>query len=379
MSDRFCLLPEGGINVEANGNITPCCVIHSHDFSLGNISTNSLSSAFNSEKYTQFRQGHRDNNLPDICVKKCVINSNNIVHRTGRNHQIRDAEQRKIKQVSRPAITTVDIGLGNICKLTCVFCSSEWSSSWAKIKNEPNNVFSFSREQTLALVEDLRYATDISFKGGEPLNIPYIDEFLNRLHEINPGVRLNIVSNGVECSDDIISAFAQFRNFHLSISSEAIGDLYAYLRGGRYKWEDNVLPTINKFAARHDNFDMTISSIILLYNHQYWPEHMATLVKQLKDMTGRSISVAAQICRHPVEQSPYLLKQEVRENLAARIKENLANTLYGMDETIELLLRDVKLDTSKEKVLNHIQYNNKLRGVDLFSIVNDFTDLLDID
>jgi hypothetical protein len=50
-----------------------------------------------------------------------------------------------------------------------------------------------------------------------------------------------------------------------------------------------------------------------------------------------------------------------------------------MDGVIELLLRDVKFDTTKEKVLDHISYNNNLRGVDLFSIIDDFTDLLDIE
>lgn len=380
MSERFCLIPEGGLNVEPNGNITPCCALSSVDFSLGNITTTSLSSAFNSKEYIQFRQDHRDNNLPEVCVKRCITNSNNASHRVSRNQQILDAEQQNLKQADQPAITTVDIGLGNVCKLTCVFCSPEWSSSWAKLKNEPDNVFSFTREQTMSIVEDLKYATDISFKGGEPLNIPYIDEFLNRLHEINPWVKINIISNAVECSDDTIKAFTQFENFHLDISAEATGNLYTYLRGGRYNWEEHVLPTVKKFADLHKDFNITVSSIILLYNHQYWPEQMAVLMKQLKDIMGdRKVTLCTQICRTPNEQSPYLLKYEVRESLAKRIKEHLNDTLFNVDDTIELLLRDVKLDTTKEKVLNHIQYNNKLRGVDLFSIIDDFTDLLNVE
>ena len=247
-------------------------------------------------------------------------------------------------------------------------------------KNEPNNIFSFSREQTMSIVEDLKYATDISFKGGEPLNIPYIDEFLNRLHEINPWVKINIISNVVECSDSTIRAFTQFENFHLGISAEATGDLYTYLRGGRYNWEDNVLPIVKKFASLHKDFNITVSSIILLYNHQYWPEQMAVLMKQLKEIMGdRKVTLCTQICRTPNEQSPYLLKHEVRESLAKRIKEHLNDTLFDIDDTIEILLRDVKLEITKEKVLNHIQYNNQLRGVDLFSIINDFTSLLDVE
>jgi radical SAM protein with 4Fe4S-binding SPASM domain len=380
MAERFCLIPEGGLNIEPNGNITPCCALSSVDFNLGNITSTSLSSAFNNDKYKKFRQDHRDNNLPEICVKRCITQSNNATHRISRNQQILNAERENFKQPNQSAITTVDIGIGNVCKLTCVFCSPEWSSSWAKLKNETNNIFSFSKEQTMSIVEDLKYATDISFKGGEPLNIPYISEFLNRLHEINPWVKINMISNAVECSDDIVKAFAQFENFHLGISAEATGELYSYLRGGRYNWEEHVLPTVRKFAGLNKNFNITVSSIILLYNHQYWPEQMSALVGQLRDIVGdRKINLCTQICRTPVEQSPYLLRYEARESLASRIRENLNDTLSDMDGVIELLLRDVKFDTTKEKVLDHISYNNNLRGVDLFSIIDDFTDLLDIE
>ena len=107
---------------------------------------------------------------------------------------------------------------------------------------------------------------------------------------------------------------------------------------------------------------------------------MSALVGQLRDIVGdRKINLCTQICRTPVEQSPYLLAYGARESLASRIRKNLNDTLSDIDGVIELLLRDVKFDTTKEKVLDHISYNNNLQGVDLFSIIDDFTDLLDIE
>lgn len=372
--NRFCLIPESGLNVMPSGNITPCCVTQ---FKLGHISTDSLSSVFHGPVYTEFREAHRRGELPQVCLDKCVNVKNNFVHINSRNQMMRDAERTGAKTPGVEKLITLDIGIGNVCNLTCVFCDEAWSSSWAKEKNIPSSIFSFNKDTILGIARDLKGMTSISFKGGEPFNMPHLDEFLAILYENNPDCHISIITNGTETTNSINKELFKFSNI-ISISSEATGELYQYMRGGKYKWE-NVLANIQKFAD-HGCKGIHLSSIISLYNYKTWAKDMMTIQNQVSSIVDH-FDISAQLCWSPFEQSLFLLNLEQRQWLVESIKQSVADGLQldGAKEMCESILINRKVDTTKEKILANIEYNNKLRGMDLFSIVEDFTPFIELD
>lgn len=372
--DKFCLIPEAGLNVAPDGTITPCCVLS--DYKLGNIAEDSLSSAFFGEKYQQFRQAHRNNQIPEECVEACVRRNNSFVHRTGRNKVIQNAEAHKHKEPGQEKLIILDIGLGNICNLTCTFCDETWSSSWAKLKNKNSNIFSFDLETTLDIAKNLNGMIQVSFKGGEPLNIPYLDKFLNEFYINNKDCTISLVSNGTETNERINDALFKFRVV-LTISTEATGSLYQYMRGGKYTWED-VLKNIKSFVDRGCEH-IEISSIISLYNYTTWSKDMLVIQTQMREL-GISSNISAQLCIHPNEESLFLLNQNQRQRLVNSIMEDVDRGLIiqGLEEMTASILAKRTVDTTRSKVIEKIQFNNSMRNMNLFDIVEDFTDYLDL-
>jgi radical SAM protein with 4Fe4S-binding SPASM domain len=372
--NRLCLIPEAGLNVTPSGNITPCCVAPEHK--LGHISTDSLSSVFYGKEYSEFREAHRQGQLPDVCMRHCGKQNNNYVHISGRNQIVRNSEVKEVKEHNKEKLIMVDIGIGNVCNLTCVFCNETWSSSWAKLKNDTANIFHFDKETTLGIARDLKDAIYVSFKGGEPLNIPHLDEFLEELFKAtnDRNCMISLLTNGTETNERINNALFNFK-VSLGISTEATGPLYQYLRGGKYTW-DNVLTNIQSFVDK-GCVDIHIASIISLYNYTKWADDMLKIQQQLKGLINR-IDIGAQLCTSPEEQSLFLLNRSERQRLVDSIKRNVDAGLeiIGVESLIENIMTDRPVHTTRQRVLENIQYNNKLRNMDLFSIVEDFTDHL---
>ena len=372
----FCLLPYGGINIVSNGNITPCCVLHAPDSEniMGNLAKDSILETFHSNKFNEFRGRHTDNNLPKGCVDRCVKNNNGLIHRMVRNQILQnkiDFQNLKIK--------TVDMGLGNICKLTCTFCNEEFSSSWAKLKNKNDKIFSFDQETTLNVAKNLRDVDQLYIKGGEPLNIPYFKQFLETLYDVNPNVFLDILSNLVELPDDIFQALTRFENLHITVSTEATGIMYQYLRGGKkYTW-DHVLDNIKKLS--NQGLDtIAISTVLLSYNHKTWPDDMLTIYDQLRSTVSQVNPIYTQLCHFPLEQNIYTLNLETRLRLIEKIEEkiNQGLQLASLDSIISDLSKDKTVNVSKSDVIEKINYNNKIRNMDLFSITDNFIEVLNV-
>lgn len=372
--NRYCLIPESGLNIMPNGNITPCCAT---TYKLGHISTDSLSSIFHGQEYSEFREAHRRGELPETCIEKCVKLNNNFVHIESRKRMTLDAERRGHKIPGQEKLVLLDMGIGNVCNLTCTFCDEQWSSSWAKLKNIPSSIFSFDKETILNIARDLTGMTSISFKGGEPFNMPYLDKFLDILYENNNLCHIGIITNGTETNDSINRALFQFST-SITISTEAVGDLYRYMRGGKYSWED-VLENIKQFKTYGCN-KIEISSIISLYNYKTWAKDMLTVQQQITDIVDE-FNLSAQLCVFPNEQSVFLLNPDQRQWLVESILNAVSQGLKldGTQAMIESILAGKKLDTTKEKILANIEYNNKMRGMDLFSIVEDFMPFIELD
>lgn len=376
MSDKqFCLLPEGSLFVKPSGEITPCCLLTQPDDTFGKIGKDGLLSVFYGERFTEYRNNHRKNILTKSCQYSCVDHINNPTHRITRSNML--AEYHSFGD-EYTKLNILDIGFGNVCKLTCTFCGPEFSSSWAKLKNKPELVYHFTKEEILSTVKDLKNVRYISIKGGEPFNIPFIEDFAEELYKVNPNAVLDIMTNAVECSDRLVTALSKFPMLGITVSTEATGDLYKYMRGGEYSWENDTFKTIEKFANKGLN-KIYIASVISLYNHSQWPDQIFSIYKQLSSIID-TVNIGTQLCLSPSNQDIFSLSIQARQQLASRILEKVDQglPLYGFAELVELLTKDRKSIASKQEIASGIEYFNSIRNMDLFSIVDNFMDDLSV-
>jgi radical SAM protein with 4Fe4S-binding SPASM domain len=385
MSKQFCILPEGSIYIQPTGQISPCCLLIEQEDEIGHLLKDTLNSAFHGKKYLNFRNDHKENKLSASCIKQCVTDIHNVVHKQSRTNLINNF--RESNQDYNSKIVVADLSFGNVCNLTCTFCGPMWSSSWAKIFNEDNSsksnttwpIHYFDKEKLMSMADDLKDAKFISIKGGEPFNIPNLDEFLNKLVDLNPNVRLDFLTNGTEISDGHLRALEKFGGFSLTVSTEATGELYRYLRGGKYTW-NNVLENIKNAKSAGADF-IGIASIILLYNYKYWARDMLEIQNELNLLKFNNMHISAQICKGPLDQSLYTLKQSVRKKLVDDIKSHVAQGLniQGINEMYDLITKENKVNITKDKILEKITLYDSIRNMDLFSITNNFTNDLDVE
>jgi len=373
--EQFCLLAEGSLFVLPSGSITPCCLLGTPKDSFGNIATSGLSEVFHSDKFVEYRNNHRKNILTKSCQNSCIDNVNNPTHRITRSNMLKDYHNKGDEYTK---LNILDMGFGNVCKLTCTFCGPEFSSSWAKLQNKPESIYHFSKEEILNTVKDLKDVRYLSIKGGEPFNIPYIEDFIEELYKVNPGIVLDIMTSAVECSDRLITALSKFPRLGITVSIEATGDLYKYMRGGEYSWENNAFKTLEKFAELGLN-KIYVATIISLHNYSVWPEQIFSIYKDLKSII-ETVDIGTQLCLHPSNQDIFCVSKESRQQLVTRIADKVKQglPLFGFTELSELLSQDRRSVSSKQEILTGIEYFNSLRNMELFSIVDNFMDDLSV-
>ena len=188
----------------------------------------------------------------------------------------KEGDQTIITNSSYP-ITKLDLALSTDCNLTCAYCSSEWSSSWARdlIKNGEYNIKGYdnsinawhkvwqktkmsdrswnSRFNKL-LIEEIKMAKSlkhIEILGGEPL----LNDYIFDLIESNPEKSFGI-STGLGVSEirflNFVEKIKDKKNIRLSLSSESTKQFFEFLRFG-IKWK-NFLAKIELLEKKSINF-----------------------------------------------------------------------------------------------------------------------------
>jgi MoaA/NifB/PqqE/SkfB family radical SAM enzyme len=146
----------------------------------------------------------------------------------------------------------LEVGLDNICNLTCDGCWGEFSSSWAK-KNDELIVVRSSKEIT----ELPNTLTKIVFLGGEPLMTKRHIKLLKIANRRELMVTYN--TNGTFMLDnETIDLLKQCRSVHFIVSVDGYGELNDKVRSGS-NWSD-VLKFIDQII--HLRFSITIHTVI---------------------------------------------------------------------------------------------------------------------
>jgi hypothetical protein len=219
--------------------------------------------------YLQLIRQQSQDQIPDKCSPYCKI-SGHIANERERtqNETIWDDSGIKIKKLH--------LEQSLICNLTCISCSSRYSSSWnshyhlfdktaplIRLKKNPQSVW-----QQL----DLTDLNQVHFTGGEPLLNPDNKKILGHLKDIGrlPHISLTYNTNGTILPDqELIDLWAQAKWVRLFFSLDGIGPTFEYTRfpanwnqtQQNIQWFRNlegpcILIEVNAIVGIHNIFNM---------------------------------------------------------------------------------------------------------------------------
>jgi sulfatase maturation enzyme AslB (radical SAM superfamily) len=169
----------------------------------------------------------------------------------------------------------LELGLDNICNLTCDGCFGDFSSEWSKIEqpNKPN-------EYHIRSTKDFNNVPDsvdkILFLGGEPL---MTKRHLKVLELVKDKHRTSITynTNGMFLLyTETQEMFKQFKKIDIILSIDGYGKLNDIVRSGS-KWKDilNFIQQIITF-----NFNLEVNTVLHL-NNWHGIKELETFIQKL--------------------------------------------------------------------------------------------------
>ena len=324
---KFCYMPWNAITLTANGDIKPCCQF-SNKGRRPNTKHDTIMENFNSERMQELRNDFlegRENSACNSCWER-----EDLVGQSRRlwfNKKFLDNEpQPTTVDVPNPTFYQADINLSNVCNLKCRMCGSWASNSWfdeelalAKIdkryeKNiNPVPLQQYELEDLRSMLPHLKKVKRIDFKGGEPMMAKHHNQFLQWLIEEDmTDVELFYTTNGTVQNPKILNLLKQFKRVSICFSIEGTGELYRYIRGGKYSIDtfESTLAKYNELENVQIMFNVTLQN----YNVFNLPElHM--FLHKLEDKYSRvsANSSFTTICNKPAYLSPLNLPDDLRD------------------------------------------------------------------
>ena len=133
----------------------------------------------------------------------------------------------------------IDLNFSNTCNLACSMCNRTHSSGWMQqektmpefIKNELKRGYKWlgtpwdnfkpyvlSDKFVQSIIDNIHDYKFIMIKGGEPLYDKRCIAFLHKVAELNPAVRIVIVSNITTVTPRILETLSKLENLELNFS-----------------------------------------------------------------------------------------------------------------------------------------------------------------
>lgn len=244
----------------------------------------------------------------------------------------------------------LEISFDNLCNLSCTYCNSEFSSTWAndiKTNGSYENMktnggltyrtpyefeFDPKSEENIyiqkffewfehGLREDL---DELRVTGGEPSRSPHFWKLVDLCE--NEDFKFSVNSNlqmNKTFMDKLIDCSARFKDFELFTSGEAFGAQAEFIRHGlEYDtWKNNLVRFVEEGSYTNVNVMMTINALCLFSITDFLDE-MIKLKNKYDSQVLFHLSV--NILRFPSFQSVNILPSKIKNERADAIEQWLA-------------------------------------------------------
>jgi radical SAM protein with 4Fe4S-binding SPASM domain len=272
LPSTMCAIPWHNIELQPDGNITPCCM---STLTLGNIKNVSLSQAFHGDAVNKLRADLLSGEKPSECNNCWKLEEKNLT--SIRMHNVKRLQKDLLTQyLHDPQITNFDIKFNNTCNFKCRICGPSSSSLFAQEQHRflgkpliTQENWAESKDFIDQMASHLPKIRNIDMFGGEPFLIKKFKEVLKSAVEQDyaKDIRLHYNSNGSIWPEHLLPYWPSFKLVDIHFSIDAIGEQFELQRGGSWQdVENNILKLKNLGLP---NLSISIMPTISVMNIYY--------------------------------------------------------------------------------------------------------------
>ncbi len=260
---NFCAAPWTSIHVFGDGDVRTCSIGKTN---LGNVKEKPINEILKGDVARSIKR----NMLEDKPDKNCVVCQRRTIDDTYfsyyKDHFNSKVLYDDIDYLDEDAfdLRMPDLHWSNVCNLRCVMCTPSQSSLIAKdegvfIKPVQKDTI---EEITKMILEKQYDIKEVYMSGGEPFYIPYNNQLLQKINNKNIPLRINSNMHW-DKNNKLFQTLQTFNNVELTMSVDAMGDKFEYIRNGS-NW--NTFINNLKYVKGNTNFDIRVNSIFSILN-----------------------------------------------------------------------------------------------------------------
>ncbi len=277
----FCYSPWSNIDIDPQGNITPCCKFQKQYYDQQfNIQTHALSEYSSSKLVTGIKQEFQQGIWPAGC-ERCRIEELHGIESKRQLDYTRWKDHYDSYNLNDNKFITTSIAFGNTCNLKCITCSPQSSSRWQKEyydlygKDIPHFKF-YKKNFVQDFIAQAPNIVHLDIPGGEPF-LSGVDEQKSLLsHYIETDQAKNITlhyTTNVQIfpDEEWWQLWTYFKEVDIQLSIDGIDERYEYIRYPA-NWSLLVENVSRYQQAQLPNLKLSVSHTVSAYNIYYLDE-----------------------------------------------------------------------------------------------------------
>jgi MoaA/NifB/PqqE/SkfB family radical SAM enzyme len=277
----FCHAPWTNIDIDAQGNIAPCCRYQFNaDEPVFNIQTHLLNEYSGSAFLANLKQKFTQDAWPTGCIRCQLEEQNNIKSKRQLDHDRWHTHYAQY-QLDSDQWLTGSIAFGNTCNLKCITCGSDSSSMWHKefldIYGQEFRPVKFYRNDFVeTFVSQAPGIIHLDIPGGEPFLSGVREQKKLLTHYIKSkqakNISLHYTTNVTVFPDpDWWDLWSHFGEIDIQLSIDGVGKKYEYIRYPA-NWGVTQANVMKYLQHPLPNLRLSVSHTVSAYNIFYLDE-----------------------------------------------------------------------------------------------------------
>lgn len=365
---HFCAVPWNHLEIFSNGEVRTC----SKGIPFGNINTDPLEQILQSPVIKQIKQDLLNDKLINNC-RGCHKLSTDNEHFDLRNHynpmfKSFDVDYNNLNEFQ---LNGIDLHWENTCNLKCVYCNPYQSSQIAAEQNiKFDKVDIGNIEKIINLVVNNQWhMKEIYLSGGEPLLIKHNSRLLQQIENKNLPIRINSNITMIGDQNPVFAELKKFKNVLWTVSADAIGQRFNYIRNGS-NWEHFVS---NLEIIKNLGHGIRLNSVFFVGNAIEIFNTIEYFVKShgITDITINQLNKpSCLLTRNAPENIKLQALQRLTELLESNIIDNKSNSYYNIARCDRELKHSVDDAVGYQSYFDHL---DSLRNTNWRSVFTELT------
>lgn len=368
----FCPLPWTGFIVQQSGDVKNCVL--STDVK-GNIGDTPVRDIMGNERNLDLKRDMLADRKPSNCAGCHRVEKNKnrfdiVSQRLYYLKELKTVDRGLYDDIANFNLHTVDLRWTNQCNQACVYCGPHNSSMWHKEVGGQRLMSAESKEQLKQYVFDnVHRLKNIYLAGGEPLLMNENQELLQLLLESNRDVNIRVNSNLSNIDTKVGKLLQKFKNVHWTVSVEATGDRYNYIRHGG-DWQ-RFMTNLRSLVSRGQKISFNMLYFIMNYRELF------TCIDTLRNLGFSDNAFIIGPVYKPTHLNILNLPRKKLDESRQLLQDRIASSEMFMKDSLQNILNYINTESLKpdfEKSLTEIAILDRRRQVDSRKIFPELYD-----